>query len=72
MNTLSRSYQGYYVSLHFQSSVGNAEVFLDDKSVGSIDDINISEFLKADNNGISLTNEYFIFHVDDKTLVLKR
>ena len=72
MNKLSRSYQGYYVDLHFQNGIGKADIYLDDKPVGSIDDINISEFLKADNNGISLTNEYFIFHVADKTLILKR
>ena len=37
-----------------------------------IDDINISEFLRADNNGIRLTNDYFIFSVGDKNLILKR
>ena len=72
MNTLSRSYQGYYVSLHFQNGFGKADIYLNDVPVGSIEDINISEFLKADNNGISLTNENFIFHVADKTFILKR
>ena len=72
MNKLSRSYQGYYVDLHFQNGVGKADIYLNDIPVSSIEDIVISEFLKADNNGIRLTNEYFIFHVADKTLVLKR
>lgn len=72
MNNLARSYQGYYVDLHFQNGIGKADVSLDDKPVGSIEDIDISEFLKADNNGIRVTNENFIFHVADKTLVIKR
>ena len=72
MNNLARSYQGYYVDLHFQNGIGKADVSLDDKPVGSIDNIDISEFLKAENNGIRVTNENFIFHVADKTLVVKR
>ena len=72
MNNLSRSYQGYFVDLHFQNGFGKADVYLDDKPIGSIEDIDVSEFLKEDNNGIRLTNEYFIFHIADKTLVLKR
>lgn len=72
MNNLSRSYQGYYVDLKFQNGVGTAEVFLDDNKIGSIDDVDISKFLKADNNGIQVTNDYFIFHVGNKTLIIKR
>ena len=72
MNNLSRSYQGYFVDLHFQKGIGKADVSLDDKPIGSIEDIDISEFLKAENNGIRVTNEYFIFHVADKTLVIKK
>ena len=72
MNNLSRSYQGYYVDLKFQNGFGTAEVFLDDNKIGSIEDVDISKFLKADNNGIQVSNDYFIFHVGNKTLILKR
>ena len=72
MNSLSRSYQGYYVDLKFQNGFGTAEVFLDDNKIGSIEDVDISKFLKADNNGIQVSNDYFIFHVGNKTLILKR
>ena len=72
MNNISRSYQGYYVDLNFKNGIGKADILLDDKPIGSIEDVDVSEFLKADNNGIRLTNEYFIFHVGDKTLVIKR
>lgn len=72
MNNLSRSYQGYYVDLKFQNGFGTAEVFLNDNKIGSIEDVDISKFLKADNNGIQVSNDYFIFHVGNKTLILKR
>lgn len=72
MNNLSRSYQGYFVDLHFKNGIGKADISLDDKPIGSIEDIDISEFLKAENNGIRVTNENFIFHVADKTLIIKR
>ena len=72
MNNISRSYQGYYVDVNFKNGIGKADILLDDKPVGSIEDVDVSEFLKADNNGIRLTNDYFIFHVGDKTLVIKR
>jgi len=72
MNNLSRSYQGYYVNLNFKNGIGKADVSLDDKPIGSIENIDISEFLKAENNGIRVTNENFIFHVADKTLIIKR
>lgn len=72
MNNLARAYQGYYVDLHFQKGIGKADVSLDDKPIGSIDNIDISEFLKAENNGIRVTNENFIFHVADKTLIIKK
>ena len=72
MNNISRSYQGYYVDVNFKNGIGKADILLDDKPIGSIEDVDVSEFLKADNNGIKLTNEYFIFHVGDKTLVIKR
>ncbi len=72
MNNMSRSYQGYFINLNFQNGFGKADISFEDNYVGSIDDIDISEFLKADNNGIQLTNNYFIFHVGDKTLVLNR
>ena len=47
-------------------------MFLDDNKIGSIEDVDISKFLKADNNGIQVSNDYFIFHVGNKTLILKR
>ena len=72
MNHLSRSFQGYYVDLNFQNGIGTADISLDERKIGSIDNVDVSEFLKADNNGIQVNSNYFIFHVDDKTLVLKR
>jgi len=72
MNHLSRSYQGYFVDLNFKDGIGTADVSLEDKKIGSIEKVDVSEFLKADNNGIRLTNEYFIFSVGDKNLIIKR
>ena len=71
-NSLSRSYQGYFVNLDIHDTKGDASISLDDKPIGSIKDIDMNDFLHADNNGIRVTNEYFIFHVGNKTLVIKK
>ena len=71
-NNLSRSYQNYYVSLNVHDSVADAVVSMDDVQIGTINGIDPVEFLRADNNGIRVTNQYFIFSVGNRNLIIKK
>ena len=71
-NNLSRSYQNYYVSLNVHDSVADAVVSMDDVPIGTINGIDPVEFLRADNNGIRVTNSHFIFSVGNKNLIIKK
>ena len=71
-NNLSRSYQNYYVSLNVHDSVADAVVSMDDVQIGTINGIDPVEFLRADNNGIKVTNQYFIFSVGNRNLIIKK
>ena len=71
-SNLSRSYQSYYVDVAIHDTLGNATVSLDDKPIGTLEGIDMNAFINADNNGIKVTNQYFIFHVGNKTLIVKK
>lgn len=71
-SNLSRSYQNYYVDVAIHDTLGNATVSLDDKPIGTLEGIDMNAFINADNNGIKVTNQYFIFHVGNKTLIVKK
>ena len=72
LTNLSRSYQNYYVNLDIHGEKANATILLDDKQVGSMEDVDMVTFLKSENNGIRVTNQYFIFSNGTKRLILKR
>ena len=71
-NNLSRSYQSYFVNVDIHDTQGDATVSLEDKPIGTLKDIDMNAFINADNNGIKVTNQYFIFHVGNKTLIIKK
>lgn len=70
-NSLTRAYQNYYVSVDIHDNLGDANVFLDDKAIGTLKNIDMNAFINADNNGIKITNNHFILHVGNKTLIIK-
>ncbi len=73
VNTLNRSYKGYTVTITVDSNIHNcnAIVKLEETEIGSIQNIDLLAFLKADNNGIKVTNNYFILSVGERNLIIK-
>ena len=73
VNTLNRSYKGYTVTITVDGNVHNcnAVVKLEETEIGSIQNIDLLAFLKADNNGIKVTNNYFILSVGERNLIIK-
>ena len=73
INTLNRSYKGYTVTITVDGNVHNcnAVVKLEETEIGSIQNIDLLAFLKADNNGIKVTNNYFILSVGERSLIIK-
>lgn len=72
VNSLSRSYQGYMIVINFTDKGANAVVSLEDKEIGRLENIDVTTFLKSDNNGIKLTKEYFILSLHNKNLIIKK
>ena len=68
---LTRSYQGYMVLLSIHDNKVDVTVTLDDKPVGSIQDVDCIAFLRAENNGIAIRNGYLIVSIGNKNLILK-
>lgn len=72
VNTLSRSYQSYMVYLTINNNKANISIKLEDTEIGTIDNVDLVGFLQAENNGISVTKDYFILSVNDKNLLIKK
>ena len=71
VESLTRSYKGYEVVVTINGNKGNAIVKLENNVIGSIENIDLIEFLHADNNGIKIKNNYFILSVGNKNLIVK-
>lgn len=63
ITTVRRSYQGYEVKIVFgNNGKGILTISKDDVVLKELENVSVNEFFKADNNGIKVTKDYFIYN----------
>lgn len=63
--------QEFDVRIDFKGETGTLTISSNDQVLKKLENVSVNEFLKADNNGITLTKNYFIYNAGG-TVILKR
>ena len=71
ITTFRRTSQGYEVKINFTDGYGKVTVSMDDVVLKEIDNVSVNEFLKAENNGITITKNYFIYNAGGVIVIPK-
>lgn len=66
-----RTSQEYEVRIDFKGDSGTVTVSVDGEVLKKLDNVSVIEFLNTDNNGITVTKDYFIYNAGG-VIVLKR
>ena len=66
-----RTAQEFDVRIDFEGEKGTITVSSNDEVIQKLEDVSVNEFLKADNNGITVTKNYFIYNAGG-VIIIKR
>lgn len=66
-----RTSQEYEVRIDFKGATGTVTVSANGEVLKTLENVSVDEFLKASNNGITITKDYFIYNAGG-VIVLKR
>ncbi len=72
VSPIRRTSQGYEVKLEFKKGFGTLTVIKDDEILETIDNVSVSAFLAAENNGITVTKTHFIYNAGGTLIILKK
>ena len=64
-----RTSQEFDVKLDFKGETGTVTVSRHDQEIDKVENVSVNDFLAADNNGITITKEYFIYNADGISVI---